>query len=203
LPTGPSRSLHPRVVTASMGPLAGFGLARGDIRIVPYDPGWVEAFREVRVRLRKILPSARIEHVGSTAVPGSEAKPIVDVSVGLAPGTRLGIDAARSIGLEFRSVSPESAHFVVRDHKGRHVVHVHVNPRDSEAELGLLRFRDFLRSHPDVVQEYGRVKHRILATARYRRRYTEAKSPFIRRLGPRVRRWAIRTGWIPGRTQRG
>ena len=185
----------------SKGPRPRLGLAKGRIRVVPYQPGWEDAFRALRARLRKILPEARIEHVGSTAVPGGEAKPILDVSVGLAPGTRLRIAAARSIGLEFRSVSPESAHFVFRDTKGRHVAHVHVNPRGSDAELGLLRFRDFLRAHPDVVLEYVALKHRSIADARARACYTEEKGPFIRGLEPRVRRWAQRTAWRPERSR--
>ena len=182
----------------SKKPLARLGLPRGEIRVVSYDPGWAGAFRVVRARIRKILPSARIQHVGSTAVPGCEAKPIVDVSVGLSSGTRLRVDAARSIGLEFRSVSPESTHFVFRDKERRHVAHVHVNPLNSEAELGLLRFRDFLRAHPKVVREYTTAKHRVLATAQGRRRYTEAKDPFIRGLDSHIRRWARRTAWTPG-----
>jgi GrpB-like predicted nucleotidyltransferase (UPF0157 family) len=184
------------------GFLARLGLGRSEIRLVAYDPGWAAAFRVVRDRLRRVLPKARIEHVGSTAIPGSEAKPILDVSVGLAPGSRLRVDAARSIGLEFRSVSPESAHFVVRDRRGRHIVHVHVNPRDSEAELRLIRFRDYLRAHPDAVQEYAEVKRRAPATTRGRERYTEAKGPFIRGLEGHVQRWARTTAWAPGRTRR-
>lgn len=174
------------------------GLDKGEVRVVPYDPSWVETSREVRARLRRILPRARIEHVGSTAVAGCEAKPVIDVSVGLSPGTRLRVDGAKSIGLEFRSVSPESAHFVFRDRKGNHIAHVHVNPLDSEAEIRLLRFRDYLRAHPSAIQEYIKVKHRALAGARTRKRYTEAKGPFIRGLDSRVRQWAKRTGWTPG-----
>lgn len=178
------------------------GLAKGKTRVVAYEPDWADAFRTIQARLHKILPEARIEHVGSTAVAGGYAKPIIDVSVGLAPRTRLGIEAARSIGLEFRSVSPESTHFVFRDGKNRHVAHIHVNPRGSDAELRLLRFRDYLRDHPEVVRAYAAVKHRILGSERDRRRYAEAKSPFLRGLDTRVRRWARKTAWAPGGSKR-
>lgn len=185
------------MLTPPKRPRERLGLGKGEVRVVPYDPGWVTAFRELRARLRRILPRARIEHVGSTAIAGMEAKPIIDVSVGLAPGSRLNVDAARSIRLEFRSVSPESAHFVFRDKAGRHVAHVHVNPLNSEAELSLLRCRDYLRAHPAAVQEYAAAKHRALALSRNRGQYTEAKAPFIRALGPRIRRWVKRTAWAP------
>jgi GrpB-like predicted nucleotidyltransferase (UPF0157 family) len=190
-------------MTPSKNLLSGLGLAKGEVRIVSYDPGWGEGFRVLRARLRKILPKARIEHVGATSVRGCAAKPIIDVSVGLGPGTRLRIDAARSIGLEFRSVSPESTHFVFRDKNGRHVAHVHVNSRNSEAELKLLRFRDFLRSHPDSVREYVLVKHRILAARGGWTRYTEAKEPFFRGMDSRVRDWARRTRWTPSHLEHG
>lgn len=126
-----------------------------------------------------------------------DAKPIIDISLGLPPGVRLRVDAARAIGLEFRSVSSESTHFVLRDGAGRHVAHVHVNPLDSEPELRLLRFRDFLRMHPDVAGEYAATKRAILAATRVREGYTEAKSPFIRGLEDRIRSWAARTRWAP------
>jgi dephospho-CoA kinase len=182
---------------------ARLGVAAGEVVVVPHDARWAHDYRIVRARLRTILPNARIEHVGSTAIPDCAAKPIIDVSVGLGPGTRLRIDAARSIGLEFRSVSPESTHFVFRDKNGRHVAHVHVNSRNSEAELKLLRFRDFLRSHPDSVREYVLVKHRILAARGGWTRYTEAKEPFFRGMDSRVRDWARRTRWTPSHLEHG
>jgi GrpB-like predicted nucleotidyltransferase (UPF0157 family) len=174
------------------------GRARGKTRVVPYDPEWPNQFEWLRKRLKLILPTARIEHVGSTAVPGCEAKPIIDVSVGLAPRTRLRVDEARSIGLEFRSVSPESSLFAATGHDGSRTAHVHVNPRDDEAELRVLRFRDFLRVHPEVVRDYVEVKRRALATGKTGGNYTNTKAPFIEGLEPRVRRWARRRSWTPG-----
>jgi GrpB-like predicted nucleotidyltransferase (UPF0157 family) len=170
--------------------------------VVRYSPEWPRSFHRFERKLRSLIPTARIEHVGSTSVPGMEAKPIIDVSVGLPPGTRVRVDAARAIGLEFRSVSSESTHFVFRDKDGGHVAHVHVNPRDSEPELSLLRFRDFLRGHNSVAREYTETKRSILAANPSREGYTRAKSPFIRGLEGRVRRWAMRTQWKPRQPKR-
>jgi GrpB-like predicted nucleotidyltransferase (UPF0157 family) len=166
--------------------------------VVPYDPEWPHDFERLVLTLRSILPTARIEHIGSTAVPGCEAKPIIDVSVGVAPNSSLKVDAARSAGLEFRSISPTSAVFAISGEGGVRIANVHVRGRDSEAELRDLRFRDFLRSHPNVARDYVLVKRRALAAGKQGREYTTAKAPFIEGLDPRVRRWAGRTAWSPG-----
>ncbi len=162
---------------------------------MPYDPKWPFQFERIRDRLGPILLAARIEHVGSTAVPGCEAKPIIDVSVGLVPGTTLRVDDARSVGLVFRSIEPQSVVFGVYG-KGRvRLANVHVRYLDSEAELQDLRFRDFLRTHTDVARDYVRVKRRAIAAGKTGRDYTRAKAPFIVGLELRSRRWARRTHW--------
>jgi GrpB-like predicted nucleotidyltransferase (UPF0157 family) len=175
------------------------GLASGEVRVVRYDPEWPRLFESIRTRLRSVLPTARIEHIGSTAVPGCEAKPIIDVSVGLAPGSVLRVAEAHSIGLEFIAIRPDSVKFVLSGKRGTHLAYVHVRYRGSEPELRDLRFRDFLRAHPDVVREYVRVKHLAAAITKVRRGYTSAKAPFIEGLEPRIRRWARRTRWAPER----
>jgi GrpB-like predicted nucleotidyltransferase (UPF0157 family) len=175
------------------------GVALGEIRAVPYDPGWPREFARIEKMLRSILPTARIEHIGSTSVPGCDAKPVIDVSVGLAPGTSLGVDAARSIRLEFRSVQPYSTVFGLYGKGRTRLANVHVRERGSQAELRDLQFRDFLRAHPKVVRDYVAVKQRVLSSGKVGRDYTEAKAPFIAGLDPRVRRWARRTSWSPGR----
>jgi GrpB-like predicted nucleotidyltransferase (UPF0157 family) len=179
-------------------PIGKIGLVSGEVKVVPYDPEWPRLFERIRNRLRSVLPTARIEHIGSTAVPGCEAKPIIDVSVGLTLGSVLRVDKARSIGLEFLAIRPDSVKFALSDERGRHLAYVHMRCRGSEPELRDLRFRDFLRAHPDVVRDYVKVKHQAMATTKVRRDYTDAKAPFIEGLEPRIRRWARRTRWVPG-----
>ena len=169
------------------------GVAPGSVQVVPYDPQWPREFRRIRARLRPVLPGARIEHVGSTAVPGCDAKPIIDVSVGLAPGSALRVDAARSAGLEFRSVRPYSVVFALGDERGKRLANVHVRYRGSETELGDLLFRDYLRAHPTAVEEYGRLKRQIAAKSRTGGDYTRGKARFIQRTLRAAQRWAKAT----------
>lgn len=173
------------------------GLEPGEARVVRYDPEWPQLYQQIQARLRPALPAARIEHVGSTAVPGCDAKPIIDISVGLAPGSALRVGEALSVGLEFRSIRPYSVVFALSGDEGERLAHIHVRYRDSESELGDLRFRDFLRTHPGVVREYSELKRSVAGTAGSRGRYTEAKAPFIEGLQPRIGRWARRTHWAP------
>ena len=72
----PDRARSRRRVAGPRDRYVRLGLAKREIRVVPYDRRWAREFRNVRTRLRLVLPSARIEHVGSTAVPGCDAKPV-------------------------------------------------------------------------------------------------------------------------------
>lgn len=166
-----------------------------------YDRRWPGQFRELARRLSGIAPRARVEHIGSTAVPGCAAKPIIDVSVGLPPGCRFGADEARAIGLEFRSVHPYSALFALSDGDGRRIAHVHVRALGSESEIRDLRFRDYLRAHPRATRAYVAAKRRILSTRSLVGDYTRAKEPFIEGLSGAIRRWADETRWNPRGTK--
>lgn len=165
------------------------------IEIVPYDPGWLRAFEEEVARLRACLPPGmigRIEHFGSTAVPGLHAKPIVDMLVEV----RSMSDVAQHIapllqaqGCEFfwRASQPglpgiEYAWFIRRDASGRRTHHIHFLERGS-SEWERLLFRDYLRAHPEAAREYGALKCRIAAACPDdRRAYAQAKGDFIARI---------------------
>jgi GrpB-like predicted nucleotidyltransferase (UPF0157 family) len=71
-------------------PDASLGLDRGEVVLVDGDPRWAEAFVPLAAALARALDGAAIEHVGSTAVPGLRAKPILDVAVGVASPVRFG-----------------------------------------------------------------------------------------------------------------
>jgi GrpB-like predicted nucleotidyltransferase (UPF0157 family) len=170
------------------------GLAPGSVRVVPYDPEWPRAFRTIRSRLLPLFPRARIEHIGSTSIVGCWAKPIVDVSIGLQRGGSVHVDDAKAAGLDFRLVRPGSITFRVQGPTGLTIAFVHVYARDSEPELANLHFRDYLRAHPGVTEEYSKLKRRLAASGKARSDYSPAKAPFIERAQARARRWAQKNG---------
>lgn len=168
------------------------------VLLAEYDPGWPAQFEALQSAIRRVLPTARVEHIGSTSVPGCAAKPVIDISVGLVPGSSARVAELRSAGLVFRSIRPYSVVFAVSAPDGSRRANVHVRYRDTEAELRDLRFRDYLRSHPETAQSYVEVKRRAALATQDGVDYTQAKSPFIEGLQPEVLRWSEQTQWSPG-----
>ena len=143
----------------------------------------------------------RIDHIGSTAVPGLDAKPIIDIQISVTDFEPL--DAFRvplqGIGYVFRSENPERTKRYFRESPGQRRTHVHVRRSGSWAEQFALLFRDFLRAHADEAQRYAALKHSLAALYLDERdRYTEAKEPFIWELMRRADRWSQDVGWCVG-----
>ena len=135
------------------------------IVVVDYDPSWPEAFERVRSIVWPVVRDLAlgIEHVGSTAVPGLAAKPIIDVSVVVRGGSDVPSAIERlailryvhrgNLGVEGREAfdSPE----------GLPAHHLYLCPRDSPGLANHLAVRDHLRTHPDAAAEYGDLKKRL------------------------------------------
>lgn len=179
-----------------------FGRASLDpIEVVDPSPDWPGVFAEWRDRLAAALGGAprRIEHIGSTAVPGLAAKPIVDVLVSVADvDDEAGyVRAIESLGLAFRVREPGHRYF--RAPGERRVVQVHVCEAGGEWERGHLLFRDYLRKHPAVASDYAQLK-RVLAD-RFRddrTGYTEGKTEFLMGVLAEAEEWAETVGWQVG-----
>jgi GrpB-like predicted nucleotidyltransferase (UPF0157 family) len=158
------------------------------VELAEYDPAWPARFEAERARIEAALgPVAlRIEHIGSTAVPGLAAKPIVDVLVEVAdpddePPYMPRLEAA---GFALRVREPRHRMFRTPVHD----VHVHVWPGGSAEGRDYLLLRDRLRSHAGDRQLYEDAK-RALAGRRWRdlNYYAEAKSPVIETITARAR----------------
>ncbi|MFQ5811365.1 MAG: GrpB family protein [Armatimonadota bacterium] len=155
------------------------------MRLVPYDPGWRALFEEEKARIRASLAESAldVQHVGSTAVPGIDAKPIIDMAIGVDDpnGAEAVIRAAlESIGWELRheAVLTGNRLFFVKGQPRTH--HLHVVERDSDVWTDMLLFRDFLLGHPDVAAQYLFFKRRLAEKfAAKREAYTRGKGPFI------------------------
>ncbi|MEJ7691066.1 MAG: GrpB family protein [Nocardioidaceae bacterium] len=147
-------------------------------------PGWLDLADQWMVAIQGRLESVRprIEHVGSTAVPGLVAKPVVDLQLSVPDvadelAYRPGLE---SLGLVLRAREPEHRFF--RPPAGQpRTVHVHVCRHGSEWERVHLLFRDELRAKPDLAAAYARLKEglaREVGSDRFA--YTECKTEFIR-----------------------
>lgn len=162
--------------------------------IVDYDPAWPRHFEQEKARLLDTFPVGsirRIEHIGSTAVPGLAAKPVVDVLVGvddLALVREVVAPSLEARGYDYfwrptfgDSEGPFYAWFIRRDATGRRTHHIHVVEMIGfEQHWDRVLFRDYLVAHDDVAQAYGRLKRELVAEfGADRVRYTDAKSAFI------------------------
>ncbi len=158
------------------------------VAVQGHDAHWGELYAAEAARLESALGEAAlaIEHVGSTAVPGLDAKPIVDLLVGVAaldPALRLpDYEACGPAGvpgrLYFRKRGPASFNAQVVVHGG-------------PIWRAALLLRDYLRAHPDEAQRYASHKRESLARgATTLIRYSEEKAPLITELLQRAEAWA-------------
>jgi GrpB-like predicted nucleotidyltransferase (UPF0157 family) len=153
------------------------------VEVVPYDPSWPDAFEEWRRRLAGALgeTAARIEHVGSTAVPGLAAKPVVDVQVSVpdVEGEAAYAAAIEALGVPLRFREPGHRYFRPPAGEPR-AVQIHVCEAGSDWEREHLLFRDLLRADPELREAYGRLKLELAEHYRDDRlAYTDAKTSFI------------------------
>jgi GrpB-like predicted nucleotidyltransferase (UPF0157 family) len=158
------------------------------IHIASYDPEWPARFNQERGHLRHaIAPWAvgDIHHVGSTAVPGLDAKPIIDILVGVGDLTtsRACFEPLAELEYLYAPYLPEEMHWFCKPDPGRRTHHLHVVPRDAPRYREELAFRDHLRANPGKARDYAELKHRLAARFEYDREgYTRAKADFIQRI---------------------
>ena len=181
-------------------------VVREEIAISPYDPRWSESFRQEKEHLLACLPKhlvRRIEHFGSTAVPGLAAKPIVDMLVEvsdlLATRNRIA-PVLESQGYEYfwrpthgDDGPPFYAWFIKRDPRtGARTHHIHMVEVEGDftEHWDSLLFRDYLIEQAEVAKEYETLKHRLAcAPAQDRVAYTQGKTEFIVRVTEQAKRY--------------
>jgi GrpB-like predicted nucleotidyltransferase (UPF0157 family) len=155
------------------------------VDIVPYDDLWPERFEAERAILRSVFAGlgAEIEHVGSTAVPGLGAKPVVDIMVGVSNLAEVEKLLPVLEAEDYRYVQAHEARLPERRYfrkplLGPSTFHLHCVVTGSGFWVRQLAFRDYLRVHPEAAAAYEQLK-RTLASRLNRTDYTEAKGPFI------------------------
>ncbi|HEX4753978.1 MAG TPA: GrpB family protein [Solirubrobacterales bacterium] len=170
------------------------------VRNVDYDLGWPElAAAEIgRTRAAVGEGAVRVEHVGSTAVPGLAAKPIVDLQLSVADvGAReLYVGPLEGLGYLF-APDPDSPdlHFFGKPAERPRTFNLHVCAVGSDHELRHLALRDYLRAHPDEVARYGALKRDLVARhPQDRLDYIEGKEEYVAALERRALAWVQPAG---------
>jgi GrpB-like predicted nucleotidyltransferase (UPF0157 family) len=186
------------------------------IEIVPYQLTWPDEFRSIGAPIRDELGNLalRIDHIGSTSVPGLSAKNIIDIQLTVA-----GFDpriAEKLTGLGYLHVerviadhippggpfqAEEWAKWYFKTRPPVRRINLHVRQAGRRNQRYPLLFRDFLRTHSDSAQAYVRVK---TALAHYHAddidAYCEIKDPVCDIITADAERWAAETHWVPGPT---
>ena len=184
------------------------------IAVVPYKPSWPEQATALAAELRNRLgPQAeRVEHIGSTSIPGMAAKDILDMQVSVAS-----LDAAAAAfaaplsGLGFESLPYHPDHVPAgrtddrelwvkrywRRRGGDGDVNLHVRRTGSPNERLALLFRDWFRAHPGAVPGYAKFKSELARDVGDIDRYTDIKDPVVDVVISVAEEWAAATGWHP------
>lgn len=158
------------------------------IEIVAYDASWPAAFLAERDALREAIEAwldGEIEHVGSTAVPGLPAKPVIDI---MAPvesleASRPALARLAAHGYCYAPYREDVMHWLCKPSPSHRTHHLHLVPTGSALWRDRIAFRDALRADAALVREYAELKSRLALQFRDdREAYTDAKAPFIARV---------------------
>jgi GrpB-like predicted nucleotidyltransferase (UPF0157 family) len=155
---------------------------------VPYDPTWPARFEAERVAIAEAIGESIIDgihHVGSTAVPGLAAKPIIDILVGVRSleGSRACFEPLAQIGYMYAPYLSAEMHWFCKPNPSRRTRHLHLVPVGTRRYVDELAFRDRLREDPKIAEKYIALKRRLAGRfANDREAYTDAKSSFVRRI---------------------
>ena len=177
------------------------------VTLVPYQPRWAVEFQDLADTLAAALGglAVAIRHVGSTAVPGLPAKDVLDLQVEVADVGDPAI-ATVMLGLGFRlrpepwnrsetSFGVSCAKMVFAPPVGGRPLNIHVREAGAPNARYALLFRDFLRGHPDIRDDWGAFKTRLAGQVDDLMLYGPIKDPATRILMRLAARWAEDTGW--------
>jgi len=152
---------------------------------VAYDAQWPARFAAERALLHAAIGAQAvggIHHVGSTSVPGLDAKPVIDILVGVddLAASRALFGAVEGLGYHYAPYRTEEMHWFCKPSRAHRTHHLHLIPAASPRFREELEFRDALRADPSLAARYAQLKHELAGRHREdREAYTEAKSEFV------------------------
>lgn len=162
------------------------GLRRHTVKVVDHDPSWSELFNNEAEDLHRTLGDlvADVQHVGSTAVRGLPAKPILDIAMAvhrldLIPKI---VERLTNIGYIYRGDGgDDGGHLFVKEPEPNfRTAHLHVVELSDHQWKDYLTFREILRNDPNVRKKYGKLKQDLARRFPHdRKSYTSAKDKFI------------------------
>ena len=187
--------------------------AKPDVEIVPYKNSWPSEFAALATTFRQGLGelALRIDHIGSTSVPGLAAKDIIDIQVTVAAldqnllSAMEGIDYTPREGIwrdhrPARMDGPETEweKWLFEPPPGQRRTHTHVRLLGRHNQRYPLLFRDYLRAHPATAESYAELKRRLAENLADPLTYPDVKDPAVDLIYLAAEEWAVATFWQPG-----
>jgi len=163
------------------------------ITVVDYNPAWPRHYTAEAVSLRKILNGAinKIHHIGSTAVPGLSAKPVIDIMI-----TALNLElldqknaVMEEFGYEVMGEYGIAGRRFYRKGGDHRTHHIHAFLKGDSNVRRHLAFRDYLIAFPDVALEYENLKTRLALSSHDMTEYSDGKNPFIKYYEDKALNW--------------
>lgn len=177
---GPEKSNTDTGSSSSLPPL---GLNRGELHLSPYRDEWPVLFEAEKLIIAAAIGNHvnDIQHVGSTAVPGMRAKPILDIAISMEAfeAARVCVEPLVELGYTFKGENGiPRRHYFQKGEPCTH--HIHMVEETCEEWAKLIQFRDFLRSDRSAAEEYGRLKTALVdSLTGDRKAYLASKAEFI------------------------
>lgn len=170
------------------------------VEIADWTPEWANTFGVSAAGLRQALGghALRIDHIGSTAIAGLAAKPIIDIQISVADLRQTDIltDAMTVAGYVYRRSNPDLTKLYFRERPGDVRTHIHVRQHGSWHEQWPLLFRDYMRNCVEEHGPYVSLKRELARRhGNDRDAYTEGKMDHLWNIIRRADRWAQNTGW--------
>lgn len=166
-------------------------ISRDPLKVVPYNPAWPEIYAAERARILSIAPEfLDFEHIGSTAVPGLRAKPIMDMmaSVEGLEGTEGLVARLTELGYTLIETGMRNRLFLRKYPAGDQKYHLHIVEQSTWNTRKERLMRDYLCEHPDEAAAYGALKDGLVDDYKNDSEgYTKAKTAFIQKLIDRAR----------------
>ncbi len=182
------------------------------LEIVPYKDSWPIEFIDIGTSLRRVLGSLalRIDHIGSTAVPGLAAKDIIDIQITVSSLSEQAHQAMVSLGYSLTEISsdhrPPGAggedwdweKWYFRPPINQRPTHIHMRVHGRLNQRYPLLFRDYLRAHPATAEAYAELKRRLAQNLADPDTYPDVKDPAVDLIYLAAEEWAVASRWKPG-----
>ncbi len=161
------------------------GIEKGKVRLEEYDNSWKAEFEKEKHVLEKLIGKyfLKIEHVGSTSIPGMKAKPIIDIAVVVKKlkSDNEYIEILKNAGYEYRDDNAVKGEHLFEKVKNNLTTHfIHVIEKDSTRWLNYILFKEYLLENKDEIKKYIELKEKL--SVKYkddRERYTKLKNDYI------------------------